>query len=107
MTAMKFQTTHHLRFGGPVDLLDERADQLLEALEDMADVEDVDLAANLATGEVDLTFVVSASDYADVGLKAVCAVRAAIHQIGDGTPGWEKAMQEAGIEITPLDPVGA
>lgn len=100
---MKYQTTHHLRFRGALDDFDDRTDRLLEALEDMVDIDDVDLAANLTTGEVDLTFVVSAPDYADVGLKAISAVRAAIHEIGDGTPGWDKRMQEISIEITPIE----
>lgn len=99
----RYQTTHHLRFHGCLDDFDDRTDRLLEALEDMAGVEDVDLAANLVTGEVDLTFVVATdADYADVGHQAVSVVRAAIHEIGDDTPGWEQRMQEISVEIAQI-----
>ena len=74
---------------------DARFDALADALYelDAADpaVSDADLTARLADGRVTAAMVVDAEDPADAATKALCAVRTAIHAIGDATPGWETA----------------
>lgn len=68
-------------------------DALYEALLDMDDVIDPDLAATLTTGTIDVQMVVEAEDDLDAAAKAACLLRTAIHQLGGYTPGWEKAIR--------------
>jgi hypothetical protein len=42
-----------------------------------------------------------AADPAAAGTKAICAVRAALHAIGDATPGWEAARSV--MRVAPAD----
>jgi hypothetical protein len=91
---VKFYTEMELQaVGGPLD--DTRFDALADALYDLdtADpvVTDTDLTASLADRRVIVSMVVDADDPADAATKALCAVRTAIHAIGDATPGWETA----------------
>jgi hypothetical protein len=59
----------------------------LEAVDDA--ITDPDLAADLSTGCVDIQMIVDADDPAVAMVKALATLRAAIHAIGDATPGWE------------------
>ena len=90
---MKFYTEMELRADGPIN--DARFDALADALYelDAADpaVTDTDLTASLAARRVTASMVVDAGDPAEAATKALCTMRAAIHAIGDGTPGWETA----------------
>jgi hypothetical protein len=90
---VKFYTELELRADGPMD--DARFDALADALYelDAADptVTDTDLAASLSDRRVTASMVIDAGDPAEAATKAMCTVRAAIHAIGDGTPGWETA----------------
>jgi hypothetical protein len=77
------------------DLSSERLDGLMNALLDVESGDDAiaepDLAASLKSGNVDVQMTVEAADPAEAATKALCAVRAAIHAMGDSTPGWETA----------------
>lgn len=88
---MKFYTEMELRASGAID--DARFDALADALYELDEadpaVSDADLTARLADGSVTASLVVEADDPAAAATKALCAVRTAIHAIGDGTPGWE------------------
>ena len=83
----------------------ERVEPLMEALLDLeaADpvVEDPDLAADVSTGHVDVQMIVEADDPAAAMVKALATLRAAIHAIGDATPGWETAS--AVMHVAPAD----
>jgi hypothetical protein len=88
-----------------LEALPERLDPLMEALlaieQADSNIEDPDLAADLTTGEVDVQMAVEAGDPAEAMVKALATLRAAIHAIGDATPGWETGsavMHAAPIE---------
>ena len=70
-----------------------RLDPLMEALLGLeatdSAVEDPDLAADLGTGCVDVQMTVEAPDPAAAMVKALAALRAAIHAIGGTGSGWE------------------
>jgi hypothetical protein len=89
---MKYLTIQEIHCVGP-DSCGQRVDPLMEALLDLEAVDDAitdpDLAADLSTGRVDIQMIVDAGDPAEAMVKALAAVRAAIHAIGDATPGWE------------------
>lgn len=90
---MKFYTEMEVRADGEIP--DEHFDALADALYDLdagdPAVADTDITACLADSRVTVSMVVDAEDPADAATKALCAVRAAIHAIGDATPGWETA----------------
>ncbi|MGH3273825.1 MAG: hypothetical protein ACRDNZ_05785 [Streptosporangiaceae bacterium] len=88
-------------------LTDERLCDLTDALLDVEDgdrqISDCDVAARLARGAVDVQMIVDADDPAEAATKALCAVRTAIHAIGDATPGWETSpgmMRIAPAEVS-------
>ncbi len=89
---MKYLTVQEVTCIGP-ESCEPRLDPLMEALlnAEAADpaVEDPDLAADLSTGRVDVQMIVEAPDPAEAMVKALSTLRAAIHAIGDATPGWE------------------
>jgi hypothetical protein len=91
---VKYLTIQQVTCGVPQSLLD-RLEPLMEELLTLekADscVEDADLAADVTTGQVDVQMVVEAADAAEAMVKALATLRAAIHAIGDATPGWETA----------------
>ncbi|WP_018654904.1 hypothetical protein [Actinomadura flavalba] len=89
-----------------VDDMATRVEEFLDALADLEEadpsIHDVDVTAALATGDVSATMYVRADDLADAGQKIVATVRAALHEIGDGTPGWEhvaQAMRQACMNV--------
>lgn len=100
---MKFYTEMELRASGAID--DARFDALADALYELDEADpavcDTDLTARLADGRVTAAMVVDADDPADAATKALCAVRTAIHTIGDATPGWETATGV--MRIAPAD----
>ena len=89
---MKYLTIQEIQCVSPGSC-EERIDPLLEALLDLEAVDDAitdpDLAADLSTGCVDVQMIVDAEDPAEAMVKALATLRAAIHAIGDATPGWE------------------
>jgi hypothetical protein len=89
---MKYLTTQEIQCVGP-DSCEQRTDPLMEAFLDLeaADhaITDPDLAADLSTGCVDIPMIIDAADPAAAMVKALATLRAAIHAIGDATPGWE------------------
>jgi hypothetical protein len=103
---MKF----HVELGLTADkAIDEsRFDALADALYELdasdPDLSDTDLGASLDEGWATVSMTVSAADQAEAGTKALCAARAAIHAIGDGTPGWETARGT--MLIAPADEPG-
>lgn len=89
---MKYLTIQEIQCVGP-DSCDQRLYPLMEALLDLeavdAAITDPDLAADLSSGRVDVQMIVDADDPAVAMVKALATLRAAIHAIGDATPGWE------------------
>lgn len=86
--------------------VEARIEQLLEALADLEEndpvIEDVDITATLATGDVLVNMCIDAADLGEAGQKLVATVRSALHEIGDGTPGWERvahAVHEACMNV--------
>jgi hypothetical protein len=101
---VKFYTEMELRApNGAID--DARFDALADALYELddsdPDVTDADLTARLTEGRVTASMVIEAGDPAAAATKALCAVRTAIHTIGDATPGWETATGV--MRIAPAD----
>jgi hypothetical protein len=100
---VKFYTEMELRAEGAID--DARFDALADALYELDGsdpaVSDADLTAQLEDGRVTASLVVEADDPAAAATKALCAVRTAIHAIGDATPGWETATGV--MRIAPAD----
>lgn len=100
---MKFCTEIEVGATGPVD--EDRFDALADALHDLdasdPAIEEARLGASLAGGRATVSMTVDASDPADAGTRVLCAVRAAIHAIGDATPGWETARGV--MRIAPAD----
>jgi hypothetical protein len=66
-----------------------------------AAITDPDLAADLGTGFMDVQMIVDADDPAAAMVKALATLRAAIHAIGDATPGWETTT--AVMHVAPAD----
>lgn len=92
------------------DDMDARLDQLLGALSDLEDadpqVSDIDLTATLTTGEVSITMYIDAQEIGEASQKLIATVRAALHKIGESTPGWEhlaRAVHEGCVNLRTLD----
>lgn len=102
---MKYLTVAEVQFIGDLNSFEERVSALADALLDLEDadsaIEDPDIAANLAKGRADVQVSVIAEDPAEAATKALCALRTAIHAIGDATPGWETAT--AVMHVAPAD----
>jgi hypothetical protein len=64
-------------------------------------IADPDLAADMSSGCVDVQMTVDAEDPAVAMVKALATLRAAIHAIGDATPGWETAS--AVMHVAPVE----
>ncbi|WP_030176931.1 hypothetical protein [Spirillospora albida] len=81
-----------------VDDMEFPVEQFLVALANLEDsdpaIEDVDITATLATGDILITMCVQADDLAEAGQKLVATVRSALHEIGDGTAGWEQIARD-------------
>lgn len=88
---MRYLTVQQV--GTELDDFENRLTILMDALLDLekADtaIADPDVAANLARGRADVQMVVEATDPAEAAVKALATLRAAIHAIGEATPGWE------------------
>jgi hypothetical protein len=101
---MKYLTVQEIQCVGP-DSCEQRINPLMEALFDLeaadAAIADPDLAADLSTGCVDIQMIVDAPDPAAAMVKALATLRAAIHAIGDATPGWETTT--AVMHVGPAD----
>lgn len=101
---MKYLTVQEVACIGPT-ACEKRLDPLMEALLDLEEVDeaimDPDLAADLSTGRVDVQMTVEADDPAEAMVKALAALRTAIHAIGDATPGWETTT--AVMHVAPAD----
>jgi hypothetical protein len=86
-------------------LPEDRFDALADALYDIdagdPAVEDMDLTASLADSRAVVSMMVVADDPAEACVKALCAVRTAIHAIGDATPGWE--TESSVMRVAPAD----
>ena len=109
---MKFHAEMTVRGSGQLD--DSRFDALADALADIEeadpDIEDADLGGSLAAGWVTASMTVEAGTPPEAAQKAYAAVRAAIHKMGDRTPGWEQLAESAGLSVEPTgerEPVGA
>jgi len=84
---------------------EKRLEPLMDALLDLeeadASIQDPDIAADVSTGHVDVQMIVDADDPASAMVKAFATLRAAIHAIGDATPGWE--LSSAVMHVAPAD----
>ncbi len=102
---MKYLTIQQTQYTGPIELFESRLEELADALYDLEDsdpaIHDPDLAARMSDGYVDVQMIVEAEDPAEAMTKALCALRVAIHAIGDATPGWETAR--AVMHAAPAD----
>lgn len=100
---MKFYAEVELDAGRPVS--ENRFDALADALYDLdandPEIMDTDLGAALTEGRVTVSMAIEADDPAVAATKALCAVRAALHAIGDATPGWEAARSV--MRVAPAD----
>ena len=76
-------------------------DALLDLEEADTAIEDPDIAADVSTGGVDVQMIIEADDPALAMVKAFATLRAAIHAIGDATPGWETSS--AVMHVAPAD----
>lgn len=88
---MRYQVTHQLRHDGSPEALDVLTDQIVEALNRLGSVEDVDLVAD-GSGAVEVTMVVEAEDQPSAFHKGWADLRTALHEVGVGTTGWERAL---------------
>jgi hypothetical protein len=73
--------------GGP-DELDRLLDRVMAELERLHNVEDPDLTASLAKGEVSIMLTVEAPDSLAAAATALAAIRTAFHATGVATPEW-------------------
>ena len=101
---MKYLTVQQVRCVG-LQSCEPRLEPLMDALLDLEEadacIEDPDIAANVSTGCVDVQMLVEADDPASAVVKAFATLRAAIHAIGDVTPGWQ--MASAIMHVAPAD----
>lgn len=101
---MKYLTVQEVTCTDPA-AFGVRLDPLMEALLrlEAADpaIEDPELAADLGTWSLDVQMTVEAEDPAAAMVKALAALRAAIHAIGGATPAWETTTA-----IMHVEPVG-
>lgn len=101
---MKYLTVQEIQYVGP-GTCESRLEPLMDALLDLEEADetimDPDLAANVSTGRVDVQMTVDAEDPAAAIGKALATLRAAIHAIGDATPGWETST--AVMHVAPAD----
>ncbi|WP_144754842.1 hypothetical protein [Curtobacterium pusillum] len=65
-------------------------DAIAEALFELEDLHDQDLAADLGAGTLTFSIGVTAADEFGALDLALGAVRTALHAAGRGTPGWER-----------------
>ncbi len=106
---MKFKADMTVVFTGDLALLDSRTDELMEQLLTIEDadpvIEDPDITATLSTGVVQVSMFLDVDDLGEAAQKLLATVRHAIHAIGDGTPGWDraaKAVQELCMAVRPV-----
>ncbi len=82
---------------GPLDDFDEQTDQLMDALMDLHDITDPDIAVSLTEGIIDVSMIVEVDAFDEAANKSRSAVRSAIHAIGGWTPGWDGQVREAKV----------
>jgi hypothetical protein len=73
--------------GDPV-VLDRILVRVMAVLERLHNVEDPDLTASLATGDVSIMVTVEAPDSLAAAASALAAIRTAFHATGVATPEW-------------------
>ena len=100
---MNFYIEIELRASGQLD--DDRFDAFADALYDLDEADpligNMSLGASLAEGRADVSMTVEEVDPAAAATKALASVRAAIHAIGDATPGWDTAHSV--IRVAPAE----
>jgi hypothetical protein len=89
---VKYLTVQEITYAG-VPTFGNRLDALMETLlsQEAADsaIEDPDLAVDLSSCRVDVEMTVEAADPAAALVKALATLRAAIHDLGGASVGWE------------------
>ncbi len=102
---MKYLTVQEVAFGGEAGDFEERLTALMDALLDLEDadgaVTDPDVAATLAGLRADVQMTIEAADPAAAAVQALATLRAAIHAMGDATPGWE--TRTAVMHVAPAE----
>lgn len=81
-------------------------DAIADALFDLDDVHDQDLAADLETRTLTFSIGVVADDEFGALDRALGVVRTALHAAGRGTPGWERHYRMLRQEVEE-EPIGA
>jgi hypothetical protein len=101
---VKYLTVQEVRCIG-LESCEPRLGPLMDALLNLEEadvtIEDPDIAADVSTGQIDVQMIIDADDPASAMVKAFAALRAAIHAIGDATPGWETSS--AVMHVAPAD----
>lgn len=99
---MKIAVLLEMSEGLPLN--EEGFDALADALYEMdagdPAIEDMDLTAAIVAGPLVISMTVDAEDLEGALHKAVVTLRAALHEIGLGTPGWERALASMQVRLT-------
>lgn len=90
----------------PADLV-SHVDMLQEELDELDHIIDPDLLVNLRNGEVVAAMEIEAGDMMEAASIATCALRTALHALGESTPGWERVFDEFSTKTKPADLVEA
>lgn len=95
----KFQVILEVREGFPLSGtgFDALADALYELDASDPELDDMDLTASEVGGEFFASMTVEADGMPDALQKALATLRAAIHEAGYGTPGWEQFSMAASV----------
>jgi hypothetical protein len=80
-------------------LVDRLMEELLKIEAGDPAITDSDLAVDLSECIVEVQMIVDAPDQAQAMVKALAALRSAIHAVGVSTPGWKTA--EAKVYVAP------
>jgi hypothetical protein len=84
---------------GTPDDLDRLLDQVMAELEKLDNVEDPDLTASLAKGDVSIMLTVEGTDTLDAAAAALAAIRTAFHATGVATPEWPTFTSSELVEL--------
>lgn len=86
---------------------DALTDLLQEELEKLDSIVDPDLLVNLQTGQVLASMEVEAPDMMQANIFAVSSLRAALHALGERTPGWERMLGSFNASVESAELVAA
>lgn len=84
---------------GTPDDLDRLLDQVMAELEKLDNVEDPDLTASLAKGDVSIMLTVEGTDTLDAAATALAAIRTALLAASVATPSWPTFTSSELVEL--------